>query len=64
MSPEQKAAYVNSQVACAMIEALGMQAQNLAALHQGGGVKYLKDDFDELLNKYGIHHNAVHDYTV
>ena len=63
MTPEQKAAYVNSQAACALIEALGMQADNQYCLRHGHGLKFLKNDFDALTEKYGIHHNAVHSYT-
>lgn len=63
MSPEQKAAYVNSQAACAMIEAMGMHADNQSAVYNKVPPPWIKSDFDQLQVKYGIHHNAVHDYT-
>ena len=47
MTPEQQIAYIISQSACAIIEAIGL----------------LKNDdrerFDALIDKYGIHHNGV-----
>ena len=54
MTPEQQAAYVIAQSACAVVEAISLIADQL----QGG------DGEDgtlirELINKYGIHHNAV-----
>ena len=52
MTPEQKAAYVIAQAACAVIEALGLQADNQGPIHG-------KKDFDALIEKYGIYHNAV-----
>lgn len=54
MTPEQRAAYQNSRVACALLEAAGMHWQNQAALQNGGGVKYHKEHFDALMEKYGV----------
>ena len=59
MSDEQNAAYVNAQVACAMIEAMGMQAENQQRAHRGESIAYAEDHFNALITKYGIHHNAV-----
>lgn len=59
MTPEQQAAYIISQTVCALIEAMGMQGSNLA-MELGQNFKpYMKADFEALLEKYGIHHNAV-----
>jgi hypothetical protein len=63
MTPEQKAAFVNSQVACALIEAMGMQAENQQRTNRGHSIAYGEDAFAALIEKYGIHHNAVHSYT-
>jgi len=59
MNEMQQAAYIIAQAACAQIEAISMQSVNATALAQGGGPKYNEGDFQELLVKYGIHHNAV-----
>ncbi len=59
MTPEQQAAYVNSQVACALIEAQGMVAENMQRAALGQSMAYVEDDFAAIINKYGIHHNAV-----
>lgn len=63
MTPEQKAAYVNAQAVSAMAEILGMHWQNKSALLNGAGVRFHQEDFLEVIEKYGIHHNAVHSYT-
>lgn len=64
MTPEQSAAYINSQAACALIEMQGMVAANVTAAknHRGGEYfmsPYNEDDFKALIDHYGIHHNAV-----
>ena len=61
-TPEQRAAYVNAQVACALIEAMGMMADNLFMERNSDTVEYGKEAFEKLINKYGIHHNAVIGY--
>lgn len=63
MTPEQKAAYVNAQVACAMIEAMGMQAENMGRVHRGTAMAYNDEHFSALIEKYGLHHNAIHEYV-
>ncbi len=59
MTPEQDAAYIISQSACAMIEAMGMQAQNQLATAEGASLPYGEHEFKALIEKHGIHHNAV-----
>jgi hypothetical protein len=62
MTPEGQVAYVISQSVCAMIEAMGMHAANERAKRSGiilVGLPYGQKDFDELISRYGIHHNAV-----
>lgn len=56
MTSEQKAAYVNAQMACALIEMEGMKAAN--AQHPEAQ-PHAKEDFDKVILKYGIHHNGV-----
>ena len=50
MTPEQQAAYIIAQSACALIEALGMFKSD---------VQYTEKAFDDLIDKYGIHHNGI-----
>lgn len=58
--------YIQSQVACALIEMQGMVAANVQAHisrqpheRDGQDLPFKKQDFDDLIVKYGIHHNAV-----
>ena len=62
MTPEQKAAYVNAMSASALIEAMGMQAENQQRAAVGHSMAYTEDDFMKVIEKYGIHHNAIHEY--
>jgi hypothetical protein len=57
-----KGAYVNSQVTCAMIEALGMQAENERRKFNGESPIYIETDFQILIQKYGIGCNDVLQY--
>ena len=45
MTEEQKAAYVNSQSICALIEAMGMTAENYQRVCRGESVAYIEADF-------------------
>jgi hypothetical protein len=54
MTPEQQAAYINAQAACALAEIAAMQAAN--ASRPG---THSASEFEDLIQKYGIHHNAV-----
>lgn len=58
--------YIQAQVACALIEMQGMVAANVAARisrhpHERPctALPFGKKDFDELIIKYGIYHNAT-----
>ena len=51
--------YLNTQVACATIEAMGMQAENEQRKILGQTMAYGEDAFNKVVEKYGIHHNAV-----
>lgn len=59
MTPEQKAAYAISMAAQAMIEALGMVADNQQAIVTAADPPYRSWDFAKLIEKHGIHHNAL-----
>lgn len=61
MTPEMKAALVQSQSACALIEAAGMQAENQQRLLSGQSVAYAEEAFNKLIDKYGIGQNTVID---
>lgn len=59
MTDEQKAAYINSQVMCASIEVAAMAADNMTALVLKEVPKFGHDDFEALIEKYGLEHNNV-----
>lgn len=59
MSPEQQAAYVIAQAACVTAEIAAMQAANTADAAAGRSPSFTSEDFLQLINSYGIHHNAV-----
>lgn len=59
MTPEQKAAYAISMAAVAMIEAIAMQAANQRAVLLNTGPPHMDFDFTALIDKHGIHHNAL-----
>lgn len=56
MTENQQAAYVIAQAACATITAMGMQADND---QHPEDQPHTKEDFDALIEEWGIHHNAV-----
>lgn len=59
MSPEENAAYIFSQVSCALIEAMGMEAENKQRELTGYSPAFVYDDFKRLIEEKGIYHNAV-----
>lgn len=58
MTPEQSAAFVIAQAACAMAEIAGMQAMDRAWLAQGHNT-YNDIDYQSVIEKYCIGHNAT-----
>jgi len=62
MNEIERAAYIISQSVCALIEAMGMTAENHQRLHYGESMAYNYEAFYELLDQYGLHHNAVVTY--
>lgn len=59
MDEAGRAAFIISQAACAIIDAAGMTAENKQREHNGQSMAYVDADFFRLIDKYGIHHNAV-----
>ena len=59
MTEEQSAAFVNSQVACALIEMEGMKAENMQRQSQGHEPVYREDDFGSITERYEIGYNSV-----
>ena len=59
MTSEENIAYINAMVACALIEAKGMEAENQHRMNCGNSIAYGMEAFEGLIEKYGIHHNAV-----
>ena len=51
--------YLQSQIACAMIELEGMKAENEMRKHQDLTIAYPEKAFQDVILKYGIYHNAV-----
>jgi len=59
MTPEQTAAYVTAQAACANAEVAGMTAENMQRAALGQSMAYDEAAFVAVIENYSIHHNAV-----
>ena len=59
MTPEQKAAFINAQAACAMAAIAGMQALNAERQANGYALAYDEAAFAAVPDRYCIGHNAV-----
>lgn len=59
MNEEQRAAFLIAQTACAMIEAMGMVADNQMRAFSNEPPAYTKGAFDALIDRYGLGHNAA-----
>lgn len=59
MNRNQAAAYVVAQSVAALAEIEAMKAQNRYRIECGKQVAYGEEAFLELIDKYGVHHNAV-----
>jgi hypothetical protein len=59
MTPEQTAAYVQAQTACAMAEIASMHAANREREIQGFTHAYGEQSFREIPDEFGIGHNSV-----
>jgi len=54
--------YLLSQITCAQIEMNSMVAENQQRQHLGQSMAYTEGAFMELIDKYGLSHNAVLSY--
>ena len=61
MNNEQKAAYIQAQAACAIIEGMSLLMDNLYAIKEGRPPDP-HEAFEAIINKYGLHHNTVIEY--
>jgi hypothetical protein len=59
MTSEQQAAYVIAQSVAASIECEGMKAENRVREARVESPAYVEDDFLRLIDRYGLHSNAV-----
>lgn len=59
MTPEQKAAYVFAQAVSAMAEIEAMKAANAKRTDQGYAQAYPEEAFVQVIDRYGISHNAI-----
>ena len=55
----KNATYVLSQVTCAFVEVVGMVAENKIRESEGLSLAYSEADFNNVIEKYCIHHNGV-----
>lgn len=62
MEPEEKVVYLNSQITSALIEAMGMQAENMQRKQENKSMAYNDKAFFDLIEKYGIDSNSVISY--
>jgi len=62
MNKEQKIVFIQSQIVCAMTEAMGMEAENMSRYHRGEAMAYPDTDFFGLHEKYGITGDAVREF--
>lgn len=59
MNRAETVAYVQAQSACALAEIEAMKAENSYRASCGNNIAYGEDAFLAVIEKYGIHHNAV-----
>lgn len=59
MTPEQKAAYVMAMAAAAHAEVEAMRAENMQREMRGESMAYNDEAFIALIERYGIHPNAI-----
>lgn len=62
MDEQARAAFMQIQATCALIEAMGMQAKNEQYKQRGEPIPYGEEEFTELIDKHGISHNQAMSY--
>ena len=55
----QNISYVNSQIVCAQIELVAMEAANAERWALGHSLAYSEAAFLAIIDKYQLHHNGV-----
>lgn len=59
MDETARAAFLQSQTACALIEAMGMAADNQHRIACGHSIAYDGEAFTALIDKYQLGHNSA-----
>ena len=62
MEKEERVAYIISQSVCAMVTAMGMQAENEQRKVLDQSMAYGDEAFEKVLDDFGVHHNNVIEY--
>jgi len=62
MNENQQAAFIMSQVCCAMISMEGMKAANQQRLVRGESLAYSENDFSSLVSEFKVGWNDVIGY--
>lgn len=62
MNTDQRIAYINAQVVCAMAEIEGMKAANTERERNGYSLAYGEEAFYAVPEKFGLTHNQVLEY--
>lgn len=59
MNEQQAAAFVMAQTACMLVEMEAMKVANQEREMRGLSLAYNEGAFQELIEKYGVHHNSA-----
>lgn len=62
MNLESRQVFVLTQAVCGLIEAMGMFAHDLREVKHRQGQIYTEEAYQQLIEKYGLHSNAVLHY--
>lgn len=62
MNDEQRLVFIQSQIACAMIEMEGMKAENAHRISCGNSLAYGEGEFGGIAQRFCIDHNSVVSY--
>lgn len=59
MNEAQQVVYLEAQIMCARIEMEGMKSENIERVRNGHAQAHDESAFMDVIEKWGIHHNAV-----
>lgn len=59
MNEQQRCIWLQSQIACALIEMEAMKAANVERESEGKALAYDEEAFMNLINRYGIHRRSL-----